>query len=88
MKIEWDSRKAASNLTKHGIDFEEASSVLLDPMALATEDEDSEGESRWLIIGLSQKTRLLTVVYTIRFEDSIRIISARKATRKEAKYYA
>ena len=57
-------------------------------MALATEDADSQGEARWVIIGMSQKTRLLTVVYTIRFEDSIRIISARKATRKEAKYYA
>ncbi len=88
MKIEWDSGKAASNITKHGIDFEEASTALLDPMALASEDTDSEGEARWVIIGMSQKTRLLTVVYTVRFEDSIRIISARKATRKEAKYYA
>jgi uncharacterized DUF497 family protein len=88
MKVEWDTDKEASNLNKHGVDFEEASTALLDPMALAREDEDSEGEPRWIIIGMSQKNRLLTLIYTVRLENSIRIISARKATRTEATYYA
>ena len=58
-------------------------------MALAHEDESSEGdEARWVLIGMSAKARLLTVVYTLRDEDRIRLISARKATRKEASFYA
>jgi len=57
-------------------------------MALVQEDTDSIGENRWIFIGLSSQTNLLTVVYTLRVEETIRIISARKATRKEAKYYA
>jgi uncharacterized DUF497 family protein len=55
---------------------------------LAREDADSKGEARWLLIGMSASARLLTVVYTLRDEDRIRVISARKATRKEAEYYA
>ena len=88
MNVEWNSSKATANLQKHGVTFDEAVTVLLDPMALVQGDEDSEGESRWVVIGSSAKTRLLTVVYTVRIEDIIRIISARKSTRKEAKYYA
>jgi uncharacterized DUF497 family protein len=57
-------------------------------MALAQEDESSEGESRWVLIGMSANARLLTVVYTLRDENRIRLISARKATRKEASIYA
>ncbi len=68
--------------------FEEAATSLLDPQALAQEDVGSLGESRWLLIGMSASARLLTVVYTLRDEDRIRVISARKATRKEAEYYA
>jgi uncharacterized DUF497 family protein len=68
--------------------FEEAATSLLDPQALAREDADSKGEARWLLIGMSASARLLTVVYTLRDEDRIRVISARKATRKEAEYYA
>ena len=68
--------------------FEEAATSLLDPQALAQEDADSEGEARWLLIGMSASARLLTVVYTLRDEDRIRVISARKATRTEAEYYA
>ena len=88
MEIEYDPEKAKSNLTKHGVSFEEAATALYDPMALAQEDTDSIGENRWIFIGLSAQTNLLTVVYTLREEEVIRIISARKATRKEAKYYA
>jgi uncharacterized DUF497 family protein len=84
MEVEWDAGKAATNLEKHGVPFEEAATSLLDPMALAREDERSEGEARWVLIGMSANARLLTVVYTLRNEHRIRLISARKATRKEA----
>ena len=88
MEIEWDGDKATSNLQKHGVGFEEASTALLDPLALAQEDATSEGEPRWALIGMSTRARLLTVIYTLRRPDRIRLISARKATRKEANYYA
>ncbi len=88
MKVEWDPDKAASNLKKHGVDFEEATTCLLDPNALAIEDESAEGESRWVLIGLSAHASLLIVVYTLRGEDRIRLVSARKATRKESRTYA
>ena len=88
MEIEYDPAKAKSNLKKHGVSFEEAATALYDPMALVQEDTDSIGENRWIFIGLSSQTNLLTVVYTLREEEIIRIISARKATRKEAEYYA
>jgi uncharacterized protein len=88
MDIEWDSEKADSNLKKHGVSFEEAATALLDPMALAQEDAASKGEPRWVLIGMSAQMRLLTVVYTLRNQDRVRLISARKATRKEAKYHA
>ena len=87
-EIEWDSDKADSNLKKHGVSFEEAATALLDPMALAQEDAAAEGEPRWVLIGMSAQLRLLTVVYTLRRQDRIRLISARRATRKEAKHYA
>ena len=88
MEIEWDSNKADSNLKKHGVSFEEAATALLDPMALAREDAAAEGEPRWVLIGMSGQMQLLTVVYTLRRQDRIRLISARRATRKEAKHYA
>ena len=88
MEIEGDADKAASNLRKHGVSFEEAATALLDPMALAQEDSSAEGESRWVLLGMSAQPRLLTVVYTLRGQDRIRLISARRATRKEAGQYA
>ncbi len=88
MEIESDRIKAASNFNKHGVSFMEAATALLDEMALVQEDTESEGESRWILVGLSHKARLLTVVYTLRNNEVIRLISARKATKKEAKYYA
>jgi uncharacterized DUF497 family protein len=78
MEIEWDSEKAASNLKKHGVSFEEAATSLLDPAALAQEDAEAKGEPRWVLIGLSARARLLTVVYTLRRDDQIRLISARR----------
>jgi uncharacterized DUF497 family protein len=88
MDIEWDSKKASSNLKKHGVGFNKAVSALLDPMAMAQEDSDSEQEQRWVLVGMSARRRLLTVVYTLRDGERIRLISARKATRKEGAKYA
>lgn len=62
MEIEYDARKAESNLSKHGVGFEEAATALLDPQALAMEDVEAEGEARWILIGMSAEGRLLTVV--------------------------
>ena len=87
MDVEFDTEKADSNLKKHGVSFEEAMTVLLDPMALCIEDRVAENESRWVLIGLSQVARMVTVVYTLR-DERIRIISARKSTRREIKDYA
>jgi uncharacterized DUF497 family protein len=87
MEIEFDPNKASSNFTKHGIYFKEASTALLDPLALVQEDPDADGENRWVLIGMSNQARLLTVVYTLR-NECIRLISARKATKNEAKNYA
>ncbi len=87
MNIEFDPVKAASNLKKHGVAFDAASAALLDPLALVIEDPDAVDEMRWLLIGTSD-LGLLTVCYTLRDEETIRLISARKATTKEKKYYA
>jgi uncharacterized DUF497 family protein len=86
--IEWDSDEADSNLQKHGVSFEEAATAQLDPMALAQEDAASEGEPSWVLIGMSAQMRLVTVIYALRHRDRVRLISARKATRKVVKYYA
>lgn len=90
MYVEWDHKKASSNRKKHGVSFEEAVTCLLDPRALAQEDELATGEARWVLIGISSRARLLTVVYTLREDGQtrIRLISARKSTRKEAMSYA
>jgi uncharacterized DUF497 family protein len=87
MDIEFDPAKAKRNQAKHGVSFEEAASCLLDPMALAREDDDAMDEPRWVLLGMSRAGRLLTVVYTLRGETP-RLISARKATLKEAQNYA
>lgn len=88
INVEWDADKAARNRRKHRVSFDEAATVLLDPMALALEDSASTNESRWVVVGMSEHARLLTVVYTLRRADRIRLISARKATRREAASYA
>ena len=89
MNIIWDNNKAASNLRKHrGISFEEASTSLLDPMALVVEDPDAESEQRFILIGMSNKARLLNVCYVLPDEETIRIISARKPTNREESSYA
>jgi len=87
MEIEYDSREAAANLKKHGVSFEEAEAALFDPLALSIEDTDAEGESRWLLIGMVGRMQILTVIYTLR-GDRIRIISARRSTKRELQEYA
>jgi uncharacterized DUF497 family protein len=87
LKFQWDDTKAQANLGKHGVSFEEAASVFGDPLALTFPDPDhSIGEKRWLTFGVSQTSRLLVVAHTHRGR-SIRIISARKATRHERGIY-
>jgi uncharacterized DUF497 family protein len=85
--IEYDPKKSLSNVRKHGVNFEEAATAMLDPQALAQEDGTAEGEPRWVLLGLSAAGRLLTVVYTLR-GDNVRLISARRSTSKEEQAYA
>jgi len=88
MDFEWHREKATSNLKKHNVSFEEAATALLDPMALAQEDRTADHEQRWVLVGKSDQGRLLTVIYTLRSDEQVRLISARKATRSEAYHYA
>ena len=87
MEYESDSAKALINQRKHGVAFDEAATCLLDPMALVREDDDAIGEHRYVLVGMSESGRTLTVCYTMRGEMP-RIISARKSTRKEQQSYA
>ena len=89
LRIEWDSRKASSNLKKHGISFEEAKSVFYDEHAKLIDDPDhSIDEERFILLGHSFSLRLIMVCHCYRDADNvIRIISARKATAQETKYY-
>jgi len=85
--FEWDPQKAKSNLIKHGVSFEEASTAFQDTLSLTIDDSlHSIDEDRVVLIGMSNKNRLLVVVHTER-GDNIRIISARKATKEERKNY-
>lgn len=87
MNFEWDSGKAVSNLRKHGVSFEEASTIFYDPLALTGDDPDhSEGEERLITFGLSSAGRLLVVSHA-EGDKVIRIISARLATRRERQLY-
>lgn len=87
MEFEWDDAKAASNLAKHGVSFEEALTVFDDPLAAIFDDEaHSLGEIREIIIGRSDLDRLVLVAFTDR-DDLVRLISARLATRREREDY-
>ena len=88
LSFEWDANKEALNLKKHGISFMEAASVFSDDWAIVFDDPDhSDGERRFLIIGVSSRERLCIVSHCERGEDVIRIIFTRKATRKERSAY-
>lgn len=89
MRFEWDHRKSTANRTKHGVGFEEASTVFYDDDAQLFDDPDhSSDEYRFLLLGLSAELRILVVVHCTRESDEvIRIISARKATLQERRAY-
>lgn len=89
IKFEWDAAKAISNKKKHGVSFEEAQSVFYDDFAVQFFDEDSSApEDRFLMLGFSDEARLLIVCHCERDQgNTIRIISARKATKSESHYY-
>ena len=87
MLLEWDPAKAQANLRKHGVDFHEAGSVLDDPLSTTFPDPDhSFDERRFLTIGSSASGRILVVAHTDRSE-TVRLISARRATPRERKFY-
>ena len=90
--FEWDPSKAKENLRKHKVSFERASQVFLDPNMLSIEDEEhGEEEDRWITLGMDKNGILLVVHHTFREVDpdncNIRLFSARKPTRREAKQY-
>lgn len=89
IEFEWDLNKAQSNLAKHGISFEEAIAAFSDQHGLLLHDPDhSNEEDRFILLGMSARLRLLVVVHTYRRQDRrIRIISARKATKREETQY-
>lgn len=85
MRFEWDPEKAKLNLKKHGVSFAEGATVFYDPLSASFDDPDhSEGERRLITVGLSSRARLLVVAHTER-GNSIRIINARLATKRERK---
>ena len=88
LEFEWDDEKAESNFKKHGVSFDEATTVFLDPLSITIPDPlHSEEEDRFVLLGESCLGRILVVVHGER-GDNIRIISAREATRREKRTYA
>ena len=88
MRFAWDPEKARRNLSKHGVSFEEAAMAFADPLSITRFDPDhSEDEDRFLLLGATHAGRLVVVAHTDR-DDSIRIISARMASRSERRTYA
>jgi uncharacterized DUF497 family protein len=88
LTFEWDARKAAANLAKHGVSFDEATTVFADPLGRFLDDpRHSILEERFVLLGLSAAGRLLAVMFTDRGGDRLRLISARPATRRERTDY-
>ena len=88
LTFEWDEKKNASNMKKHGVTFDEAKTVFTDQFARLISDPDhSDDEDRFILLGTSIHSRLLVVCHCIRMSDSIRIISARKADKQERDIY-
>jgi uncharacterized protein len=88
LRFAWDPRKAASNARKHGVSFQEAATAFADPLSLTVPDPDHSGaEVRLLLVGLSNRHRLVVVTHVERDDDLVRLISARLATRRERRQY-
>ena len=88
MQFEWDPEKAAQNILDHAVSFEEAMTAFGDPLSLTVFDHDhSDYEDRYVLLGATERSRLVVVVHTQR-GDNLRIISARLATRQERRAYA
>jgi uncharacterized DUF497 family protein len=87
MRIVWDSKKARTNFRKHGVRFSDAEGVLFDPRAVSQEDKAARGEERYISLGMDHLGRILVIVYAYG-KNEIRIISARRATRREREEYA
>jgi uncharacterized DUF497 family protein len=90
LRFEWDPGEATLNFKKHGVSFDEARTVFFDELARLIDDPDhSDGEDRFILLGLSSAMRVVLVCHCLRGDDQlIRIISARKATPRESKSYA
>lgn len=86
LDFEWDPAKASANLRRHGVDFVDATTVFFDLSAMTTRDPDAAGEERFITLGRDHRSRVLVVIYTVRL-PLIRLISARKATRRERAAY-
>jgi uncharacterized DUF497 family protein len=88
LTFEWDARKAATNLARHGVSFDEAITIFADPLGrLEGDDRHSVSEIRLVLLGTSSADRLLAVMFTERGAERIRVISARTATRSERRQY-
>jgi len=87
MRAVWDPGKAAANQRKHGIRFADAELVLFDPAAITVEDFTAEDERRHVSLGADALGRVLVIVYTYSDQEEVRLISARRATRKERRQY-
>ncbi len=87
MKLIWDRRKNEISIEKHGLDFADAYKVFESPMMVGLDERKEYGEDRWIGIGLLDNTRVVVIVFTEPEEDTIRIISFRKATIDERKRY-
>jgi uncharacterized protein len=86
MRVEWDERKNQANIQKHGLDFSDAGEIFSMPMLVALDDREDYGEDRWIGIGLL-KTCVVVIVYVERDQDTLRIISLRKALSHERAEY-
>ncbi|MEW5940207.1 MAG: BrnT family toxin [Chloroflexota bacterium] len=87
MKLIWDRRKNEANIEKHGLDFADAYKVFESPMMVGLDERKEYGEDRWIGIGLLESARVVVIVFTEPEEDTIRVISFRKATTEERKRY-
>jgi uncharacterized DUF497 family protein len=88
LRFEWDLAKAKANEAKHGVTFEEATTAFGDPLSLTIPDpEHSHGEQRYILLGQTFRGKLVVVVHAEQDEGTIRLVSARPATRNERKYY-